>query len=95
LVKITFDPVKRQVTLENRGLDMALAEQVFSGPTLTVPSDRQGENRFFTLGLFNNRMVVVVWTPRDGGRRIISMRKANESEQKLYGPRLGRPRRRP
>jgi hypothetical protein len=40
-------------------------------------------------------MVVVVWTPRDGGRRIISMRKANESEQKLYGPRLGRPRRRP
>jgi hypothetical protein len=29
---------------------MALAGEVFSGPTLTVPSDRQGENRFFTLG---------------------------------------------
>jgi uncharacterized DUF497 family protein len=41
LVKITFDPTKRQVTLESRGLDMALAEEVFSGPTLTVPSDRQ------------------------------------------------------
>ncbi|HZZ60939.1 MAG TPA: BrnT family toxin [Roseiarcus sp.] len=64
---------------------------MFSGPTLTVPSDRQAENRFFTIGFLSGRMVVVVWTPRDGGRRIISMRKAHESEQKLYGPRLGRP----
>ena len=90
-MRITFDPAKRQTTLESRGLDMALAEEVFSGPTLTVPSDRQGENRFFTLGYLNGRMVVIVWTPRDGGRRIISMRNANESEQKLYGCRLGGP----
>ncbi len=90
-MKIAFDPAKRQATLDNRGLDMALSGEVFAGPTLTVPSDRQGENRFFTLGFLNGRMVVVVWTPRDGGRRIISMRKAHESEQKLYGPRLGRP----
>jgi uncharacterized DUF497 family protein len=90
-VKITFDPAKRQATLDNRGLDMAMAGEVFAGPTLTVGSDRKGEKRFFTLGVLNGRMVVVVWTPRDGGRRIISMRKAHESEQKLYGPRLGRP----
>ena len=76
-MKITFDPAKRQATLENRGLDMALAGEVFSGPTLTVPSGRRGEDRFFTIGLLNGRMVVVVWTPRDGGRRIISMRKAH------------------
>jgi uncharacterized DUF497 family protein len=87
LVKITFDPAKRQATLENRDLDMALADEVFSGPTLTVPSDRRG--RFFTLGFLNSRMAVVAWTPRDGARRIISMRKANESEQELYGRRLG------
>ncbi len=90
-MKITFDPAKRQLTLDHRGLDMATAAEVFAGPTLTVASDRHGENRFFTLGYLNDRMVVVVWTPRDGGRRIISMRKAHESEQKLYGPRLGRP----
>lgn len=90
-MKITFDPAKRKATLENRGLDMALVGEIFAGPTLTIPSDRTGENRFFTIGLLNGRMVVVVWTPRDGGRRIISMRKAHESEQKLYGPRLGRP----
>ena len=82
-MKITFDLVKRQTTLESRGLDMVLAEEVFSGPTLTVPSDRQGENCSLTLGYLNGRMVVIVWTPRDGGRRIISMRKAHEFEQKL------------
>jgi uncharacterized protein len=89
-MKITFDPAKREATLDNRGLDMALAGEVFDGLTLTVPSDRD-EPRFFTLGFWRGRMVVLVWTPRDGGRRIISMRKANESEQKLYGPRLGGP----
>ena len=78
-MKITFDPAKRQATLDDRGLDMALSGEVFDGPTLTVPSDRQGESRFFTIGFSNGRMVVVVWTPRNDGRRIISMRKAHES----------------
>jgi len=41
-VKITFDPAKRQ--LDNRGLDLAMAGEVFAGPTLTVGSDRHGEN---------------------------------------------------
>ncbi|WP_425388002.1 hypothetical protein [Azospirillum halopraeferens] len=35
-----------------------------------------------------SRMVVLVWTPRGDARRIISMRKANDREQALYGPRL-------
>jgi uncharacterized DUF497 family protein len=36
-------------------------------------------------------MVVVVWTPRDGHERIISMRKANDRERRAYGDRLDRP----
>ena len=90
-MKVSFDPTKRQATLENRGLDMARASEVFDGPALTVPSDRGEEPRFFTLGFLDGRMVVLVWTSRDGGRRIISMRKAHESEQRHYGARLGRP----
>ena len=46
--------------------------------------------RYFTIGLLDGRMVVLVWTPRGAGRRIISMRKANGKEQKAYGPRLRR-----
>ncbi|MFL0413357.1 hypothetical protein [uncultured Sphingomonas sp.] len=34
-------------------------------------------------------MIVIVWTATSGGRRIISMRKANEREQARYRQRLG------
>ena len=33
-------------------------------------------------------MVVLVWTRRDDTHRIISMRRANERERRLYGPRF-------
>ena len=67
---------------------MARAEEVFAGATLTVEDDREdyGEDRFITIGFLDATMVVLVWTPRDGAHRIISMRKANERERTLYGP---------
>ncbi len=84
-----FDEVKRDVMLRARGLDMARAGEVFAGSTLTVEDDRRdyGEHSFITVGFLDVAMVVVVWTPRDGARRIISMRKANERERELYYPR--------
>ena len=87
---IEFDAAKRTATLEARGLDMARADEVFAGATLTVEDDRQeyGEDRFITIGFLDATMVVLVWTPRDGAHRIISMRKANERERALYGPRF-------
>jgi uncharacterized DUF497 family protein len=92
-MQIEFDPDKRALTLANRGLDMAEAETVFDAPTLTVDDDRldYGEPRYITIGTLQGRMVVIVWTLRGDARRIISMRKANEREQSLYGPRLERP----
>ena len=69
---------------------MARANEVFGGATLTVEDDRQhyGEDRFITIGFLDGRMVILVWTPRNSTRRIISMRKANEREQALYAPRF-------
>ena len=69
---------------------MARADELFSGATLTVEDDRQdyGEDRFITIGFLDATMVVFVWTPRDGAHPIISMRKANERERTLYGPRF-------
>ena len=89
---VAFDPEKRQLTLLHRGLDMARAGEIFDGPTLTVEDDRKdyGEQRFITVGLLDGRMVVAVWTMRGSDRRIISLRKANEREQKAYGGRLDR-----
>lgn len=89
-MKIEFDPAKRQATLDHRGLDMARAVEIFEGATLTIPDDRRdyGEPRFITIGRLDGRMVVTVWTPRGAARRIVSLRKANEREQALYGDRL-------
>ena len=87
---IEFDAAKREATLRARGLDMARAEEVFAGATLTVEDDLRayGEDRFITIRFLDEMMVVVVWTPRGGLHRIISMRKANERERRLYSPRF-------
>ena len=79
-MQIEFDAAKRAATLKARGLHMARAGEVFSGATLTVEDDRRNyrEDRFITVGFLDVSMVVVVWTPRKVGARIISMRKAND-----------------
>ncbi len=69
---------------------MARAGEIFDHTTLTIKDDRKdyGELRFITIGWLAGRMVVLVWTPRGARRRIISLRKANDREQALYGRRL-------
>jgi uncharacterized DUF497 family protein len=83
-VKITFDPVKRLVTLQERGLDFATdAEKVFaSDDTVTFADDRfnYGEVRWLTIGWMNGRTVVMVWTDRAPNRHIISMRYCHAKE---------------
>jgi uncharacterized DUF497 family protein len=43
-----------------------------------------GEVRYITFGYLDEREVVVVWTVRNGSRRIISMRRANAKELEHY-----------
>lgn len=87
---IEYSPAKRDATLAERGLDMARAAEIFDGATLTVEDDREdyGETRLITIGFLDSRMVVMVWTQRGAGRRIISLRKANEREHKAYANRF-------
>ena len=89
-MRIEFDETKRAATMRARGLDMARAAEVFDGATLTVEDDRRdyGERRFVTIGFLDGAMVVVVWTPRRGATRVISVRRANEQERRIYGARF-------
>jgi uncharacterized DUF497 family protein len=90
-VKITYDPVKRQAALIKRGLNFADASMVFAGPTITAQDTRRdyGEARFQTVGYLAERMVMVVWTPRDEARHVISMRKCNDREKAIYQKQFG------
>ncbi len=91
MIQIEFDSQKRDKTLVERGLDFAQAVQVFAGLHLTAEDVREDydEPRYITVGWINDRMIVMVWTPRGEVRRIISMRKANEREKERYAQRLG------
>ncbi len=58
--------------------------------TLTIEDDRKdyGERRYQTMGMLNDRLVMLVWTHRGRARHIISMRKANDREKKRYEAQL-------
>jgi uncharacterized DUF497 family protein len=85
-MRISWDEKKRQRTLKERGLDFADAQLVFAGRLMTLPDDRHdyGEPRFITAGWLRGRFVVIVWTPRGGSRRIISMRYGHADEEAYY-----------
>jgi uncharacterized DUF497 family protein len=89
-VKISYDRAKRDKTLAERDLDFEDAVIVFGGPVIDVIDDRRdyGEARWATYGRLKQRLVVVVWTQRGGIRHIISMRKCNERERKIYEAQL-------
>ena len=83
---IRFGPAKRLRSLEQRGLDFLDAESLFAGQTIEVPDRRRdyGEVRIDCNGWLRDRAVIVVYTERNRIRHIISMRKANEREQRRF-----------
>ncbi len=83
---LTWDKAKRQRTLKERGLDFADAELIFAGRSMTLSDERRdyGEPRFITAGWLHHRFVVIVWTPRENSRRIISMRYGHADEEAYY-----------
>ena len=87
-MKLSWDEAKRQATLTERGLDFASAEQMFDGSSYNYTAEDlrrdYGEKRYISFGPINNRLCVVVWTPRGTGRHIISMRKANGREKESF-----------
>ena len=66
------------------------SDPVFQDHHFTAEDTRENHNeaRYITVGKLDERMVVMVWTPRGEAHRIISMRKANEREQTQYGHKL-------
>ena len=85
-MEITFDPAKRAATLQERGLDFADADRVFAGPFSTRQDVRfnYSEVRLLTAGFLNGLFVIVVWTPRNNARHIISMRQGHAKERRRW-----------
>ena len=83
---ITWDENKRRKNIARHGIDFVGADIIFDHPMLTREDDRDhyGEQRLQSLALLEGRVVFVVWTERESGVHIISIRKAEKHEQKIY-----------
>ena len=90
-MRISYGELKRERTLQERGLDFNDAVLVFSGVTVEVEDVRRdyGERRIICYGLLAGRLMVVGYTPRGSVRHIFSMRKANDREQTRLSPYFG------
>jgi hypothetical protein len=86
-MQITFDPDKNDRNIQERGLAFMLVSEM-DWTTAYIGEDQRkdyGERRFRVLGCINGRLHAAVFTPRDKDKlHVISLRKANSREVKIY-----------
>jgi len=86
-MRYSFDPAKQASNVKKHGFDFSDAKTVIeSGMTVTFEVRRAdyGEERFVTLGPLGDALVVIVTAETEDHVRIISMRKADRHEQRIY-----------
>lgn len=85
-MELDWDEEKRQRNLRHRGLDFADVVY-FDRESVVIDRDTRrdyGEDRYNWTGYLDGVLCRVCWTPRNGKMRIISMRKINDRERKVY-----------
>lgn len=85
-MKVTFDPPKQAWTLADRGLDFNDFPELYAQKVVEYVDDRfdYGELREVAVGWLRGRLIVAVFSRRDSGYHVISMRKANDREKARY-----------
>jgi len=92
MTAIEYDPRKNSANLAKHGIDFETAARIWEGWVFERGDDRRDyrEERVIALGAVEKRVVVVVFTWRGTRRRLISARKANSDERKIYAAALAR-----
>jgi uncharacterized protein len=86
-MQFEWDGAKSDAAFEARGFDFAYAAMLFDDPCRIEREDDRmdyGEPRWQTIGEIEGRLFLVVYTPREGITRIISARRAHDSEERAY-----------
>lgn len=83
---LEYDPAKRALTLEQRGIDFESVRDFDFQTALSWIDERKdyGEVRWVAIGFIGDRLHVVCFKETDAGIRVISLRKANSKEAKRY-----------
>lgn len=85
-MKYEWDNNKNQKNIERHGIDFQDAYLIFEQPILVKVDNRKdyGEKRLIGLGILFEVVVVIVFTNRGNAIRVISIRRANKNERKIY-----------
>lgn len=86
LMKYEWDEAKRKSNREKHRVDFAEVEGFDWETALVIPDTRAdyGEPRYRAMGVVDKRLYALVFTPRSGTIRVVSLRKANPREVKCY-----------
>ena len=86
-MEFEWDNDKDVANRAKHGIGFDEAKHIFDGPVYTVVDDRSdyGELREISIGSLDMAVVIsVVHTDRNGKTRLISARRANRKERRLY-----------
>jgi uncharacterized DUF497 family protein len=85
-MRLDWDERKRQANLRKHGIDFADAAALFSTPMLIAKDRRRDyqEERQVALGETQGIIMFMVFTERGEKTRIISLRRANQRERRVY-----------
>ena len=79
-----WDEDKQRKALEERRIDFRDVIRIFDGPVLETLSRHQVETRWVAAGIVDGKEIAVMYTVRDGRRRIITARRARTHERREY-----------
>ena len=93
-MKIEFDPAKDASNRDKHGVSLAFGAMIWDDPaSVVVPTTRveDGELRFRAIGLVEGRCWTAVHVHRGQTVRLISVRRSNDGELRVYDSAAGRP----
>ena len=84
-VEFEFDPVKSAANLQKHGIDLMTAQALWSDAGLVIlPSRYPDEPRFLAIGRIGSQHWTAVFAERGDTVRLISVRRARDSEKEVY-----------
>jgi uncharacterized DUF497 family protein len=85
-MQFEWDEAKRFSNLTKHKIDFIDAVTIYNDFVVTTesPQGEHGEPRFVSIGLLRGLEIVIVFTPREDKRRIISVRRARLTERNKY-----------
>lgn len=82
---ITYAPAKNERNVRERGLSFERVADFDFSTAIFNTEVRSGEVRRVAVGYLDKRLHLLCYVPKADGIRVISFRKTNKREAKLYG----------